>query len=336
MNQEILDRLKDSTSLLDDLDALEYVSTGNYALNKVISGDFTKGIPFGGITQLRGDSSVGKSLFAASILSEAIKSGYYAKLLDSENAFSKQFAKIIGIDTSKLLYSTPETVEDAFDDMEKTILAIRSVDKKTKIVLVLDSLAVLPVKDELLDDKERKKGDSNYESNPMEGALRAKITGSCLRKLNPLLRRNDVALVIINQHRSKITMFGDPTTLGSGGRSLEYYLFVDLILKSSKTKSVLKDENENVIGIEVDLECKKNKCSIPFKTCKATVMFDKGLDPFSGLLDSLIGSKVNIIQKEKGRFQFNEAKFTESSFVDVLLDRTCADTAMIREMLGIK
>jgi len=336
MKKEILERLKGTTSLLDDLDDLEYVSTGNFALNKIISGHYDKGIPFGGVTQLRGDSSVGKSLFAASILSEAIKLGYHAKLLDAENAFSKQFASMIGIDTSKLMYSTPETVEDAFDDMEKTILAIRAEDKETKIVMVLDSLAVLPVKDELLDEKEKAKGDSNYESNPMEGALRAKITGSCLRKLNPLLRRNKVALVIINQHRNKITMFGDPTTLGSGGRSLEYYLFVDLLLKSSKTKNVIKDEKDRIIGIEVDVECKKNKCSIPFKTSNATIMFDKGLDPYSGLLESLIENGVEIEAKDKGRYQYKDTKFTGSTFSSILLDKTNQDTAMIRKLLGVE
>lgn len=332
--KEILEKLRSTTSLLDDLEQLEYVSTGNYSLNKIISGDYTKGIPFGGITQLRGDSSVGKSLFAGSILANAIKEGFYAKLLDAENAFSKQFASIIGIDTSKLLYSCPETVEDAFDDMEKTIEAIRSEDKVTKIVMVLDSLAVLPVKDEVSNDK-KKKDESNYDTNPMEGALRAKITGSCLRKLNPLLRKNNAALVIINQHRNKITMFGDPTTTASGGKALEYYLFVDLHLKSSKTKDVVVDGEDNPLGIEVEIKVTKNKCSIPFKSTRVKITFDKGVEQFSGLLQNLIDDG-KVIAKEKGRYQIGSTNFTEKQMESILLDRSCQDTAMIRGMLGIK
>lgn len=331
MKQEILSRLK-GTVVLDELDNLKFVSTGNYALNKIISGEYTKGIPIGGPTQLRGDSSVGKTLFAASILSEAIKQGYYALLLDAENAFSKKFAQMVGIDTSKLWYSCPETVEDAFISIEESILAIRGQDKKTPIVIVLDSLAVLPVRDELV---EKKKDQSNYEANPMEGALRAKITGSCLRKVNPHLRKNDVALVIINQHRNKITMFGDPTTNASGGMALQYYLFVDLLLKSSKTKDVILDDEENPLGIEVEIKCNKNKCAIPFKTTRVKVKFDKGVEEYSGLLDSLV-EDGKVISKEKGRYQVGSTNFTENQFVDLLLDKNNADVAIIRDMLGIK
>ena len=45
---------------------------------------------------------------------------------------------------------------------------------------------------------------TDYESHQMTGAMRAKATGACLRKLNPLLRDHGVALVIVNQIRNKV------------------------------------------------------------------------------------------------------------------------------------
>ena len=41
-----------------------WVSTGNYCLNRLISGDFQKGIPLGKVTVLAGESGAGKSFIA--------------------------------------------------------------------------------------------------------------------------------------------------------------------------------------------------------------------------------------------------------------------------------
>lgn len=336
MNEDLLKRLK-GTVKLTDLSDMQFVPTGSFALNKAISGDYSKGIPLGAITQLRGNSSTGKTLFATSILREAQKLGYYTKILDTENAFSRQFAVQLGVDPDKLLYSAPETVEDAFQDIDQTIQAIRAEDKKTPIVIVLDSIAVLPAASELLDDKEKDKGESAYESTPMDGAIRAKTIGMCLRRLNPKIKQYNVALVIINQIRSKVgVMYGNPDTIAAGGRSLEYYLSVDILTKSNKTSDVLKNDDGVAIGIEGEIEIKKNKCAIPFKECSFKVVFDKGLDPYYGLLESLLKEKIGIEETGKGRYKFKDTNFTKNQFLEVLTDKTNKDMAIIRQMLGDK
>lgn len=334
MNKELLERLK-GTVTLNEIGDVKYISTGSYALNKVITGRYDGGVPIGAITQLRGNSSTGKTLFATSILKEAQRLGYYAKLLDAENAFSREFAQKIGIDPDTLLYSTPETIEDAFDDIEKTILAIRAEDKKTPIVITLDSLAVLAAKGELLDVKERDKGKSAYESTPMDGAIRAKTVGTCLRRINPLMKKHDVCLVIINQLRSKVgVMYGNPETNAAGGKSLEYYLAVDLQTKSNKTSDVLRDDKENPLGIEGEVECKKNKCSIPFRKCGFKVVFNDGLDPYFGLLESLISDGIGIEETGRGRYRFKDTSFTKNTFVETVNDLSNKDMQVIRDLLG--
>ena len=42
-------------------DPTDWVSTGNYALNYLISADFNKGIPLGKVTVFAGESGAGKS-----------------------------------------------------------------------------------------------------------------------------------------------------------------------------------------------------------------------------------------------------------------------------------
>jgi excinuclease UvrABC ATPase subunit len=46
-------------------DPTDWISTGNYALNYLISADFKKGIPLGKVTVFAGESGSGKSYFAA-------------------------------------------------------------------------------------------------------------------------------------------------------------------------------------------------------------------------------------------------------------------------------
>jgi len=280
MDKDVLKRLKNAGLLSEQIPDLGFVGTGNYALNRIISGDYTKGIPIGMITQFIGESSTAKTVFGTHILKEAQAKGYYSMMVDSENAYNPEFATHLGIDPKNLIYSAPETLEQCFQVIEDTIKAIRESDKDTPIVIVYDSIAVSPSKAEYEAE--------NYEGNNMQGAIRAKSTGACLRKINPILRLKKVALVIINQIRNKVgVMYGSPDTMAAGGKSLEYYLGVNLKCISNKTSDLIKDENKNVIGIQGKLRNTKNKCSIPFKECEFELRFNEGLDPYAGLLKQL-------------------------------------------------
>ena len=56
-------------------DPTDWISTGNYGLNYLISGDFNKGVPLGKVTVFAGESGAGKSFIAYSICKSAQKSG---------------------------------------------------------------------------------------------------------------------------------------------------------------------------------------------------------------------------------------------------------------------
>ena len=170
MKEDLIKKLK-TAGLLSKQDVdLGNVCTGSFALNKVISGSYNKGIPIGAITQFHGESSTAKTVFATHILREAQSKGYYTILIDSENAFNAKFSTKLGLDPEKLVYAAPETLEDCFQVIFDTIMEIRESDKTTPIVIAYDSLAVSPSKAEY-DDK-------TFEGNNMIGAIRAKATGA--------------------------------------------------------------------------------------------------------------------------------------------------------------
>lgn len=276
MNTDVILKLKNASMLSEQELTPELISTGSYALNKVISGKYNGGIPIGMITQFIGQASTAKTVFGTHILREAQRKGYHTLIIDSENAYNPTFARTLGIDPEKLIYAAPETVEECFDTIEKIINSIRTEDPSTPVVVFYDSLAVSPSKAEMEAE--------GYEGNNMQGATRAKMIGACLRKINPILRPKKVALVLVNQIRTKVgVMYGDPRTAAAGGNALEYYLGVNL--ETSKTDNI--GDKDSPTGIRGRVKNKKNKLIEPFKSCDFELIFNQGLNPLHGLLPHL-------------------------------------------------
>lgn len=325
MNVDVLKALKSASLLTDQEFDLGYVPTGSFALNRVISGSYKDGFPIGYITQIDGQSSTAKTVFATQALAEAQTLGYYTVLADTENAFSSDFAEVLGIDPTKLIYLAPPTLEDTFDSFEKVIKEIREKDQDTPIVMAFDSIAVCPVRAEMEDD--------GYKQNNMLGGLRARITGDCLRRFNTLVRDQKIALIVINQLREKIgQMYGDTSTPAGGGKSLPYYLGVGLRTYSAKSEQIT-DSHKNVIGIQGRVKNTKNKVSIPFRETTFELIFNEGLNPYFGLLDCLVAD--GLVERNGNWYTLVETgmKFQKKGFENVLLNDD--NFEKVRELLGL-
>lgn len=310
MTSDLFEKLKKLGIVTEKEDVKLFLDSGSYALNKVIGGAYNKGYPIPGIVEISGESSSGKTVFLAHAFRAAQQKGYYCKLEDAEQTWSHAFADNFGVDRTKLLVnSSIETLEDAFDSIEKTIKAIREEDKITPIVIGLDSLPVLPTK------KEQEV--EGYATSETLGMIRAKTVGSCLRKIHSLVSQNNVLLIIINQIRSKIAMFGSPDTRAAGGRSLEYYLSVGLKTSFSKSKGPLKDEFDRTIGIEGSIDNTKNKVAAPYMSCEFSLDYQKGLDRWVGLLPMLLAD--GLVKQGGAWYSFGEAKFQKKDFIDLVL-----------------
>jgi recombination protein RecA len=121
---------KDITKSIDGLsigfnDPTDWISTGNFALNYLISGDFNKGIPLGKVTVFAGESGAGKSyICSGNIVKHAQEQGIFVVLIDSENALDEKWLHALGVDTSddKLLKLNMAMI----DDVAKTISTFMS------------------------------------------------------------------------------------------------------------------------------------------------------------------------------------------------------------------
>ena len=94
-----------------DSDPDTWISTGNYTLNYLISGDFNKGVPLGRVTMLAGESGSGKSLIASgNIIKNAQDQGIFCIVFDSENALDEKWLqnfKEVNLDKIRFLAPVP-------------------------------------------------------------------------------------------------------------------------------------------------------------------------------------------------------------------------------------
>ena len=103
-------------------DINNWISTGSYALNRIISGSIYKGIPSGRVIILGGESSTGKSKIAATIAANALNECDYDAIFyfDSEGGGLKEFFENCGCDTDKVFQILVSSVEDAQLQILKT------------------------------------------------------------------------------------------------------------------------------------------------------------------------------------------------------------------------
>lgn len=285
--------------VIGNLDPIRFfIDTGNLAFNYTCSGKFIGGgIPSGRITEMYGASSSGKSLFAANILHGCQMMDGWTILLDCENAANNEFMeRVSGIDSKRLLRHTPPTLEKVFRTVHTVTKQIRDAEEangleRKPITFVYDSITVSPCERELKEnDLPMDHTDADWKrvvGRKEQPGERAKICGAELRKITPLLEKQDVTLVILNQVREKIgVMYGSPETTGGGGKALEFYASLRLRLAAKK-----KIENKALdifSGINMSVKNVKNRTFRPFVVSDdIKLYFDNGIDPLSGVLSCL-------------------------------------------------
>jgi recombination protein RecA len=303
--------------LLEDRDknAWGFIDTGILGLNYILSGKFIGGgVQAGACVEILGNSSSCKSLLGTNILRGVQTANGIPVMLDAERTISKDFAKKASrIDPNRFIVVEADTLEMCFNKIHTTIRNVRDTMKvpmRSPLAIVYDSIAVSPSEREFAETdldlehatEAEKKAAGAGADKPGE---RAKICSKELRKIPPILSANNCLLVIINQLRTKIgVMYGDPDTAAGGGRALEYYTSARLKTFSSKQ---IKDGLGKVIGINLNVKCIKNKCHMPFGQVNALrVFFNKGIDPFGGLLELLQQNGRIVACKPAGTYQIAE------------------------------
>ena len=301
--------------VVSEIDSVKYfVDSGNLALNYICSGRFMGGgVPGGKLTEIYGPSSSSKSLIGTNVLFGCQRAGGVAILEDCENSANKEFIQRAShCDLSKIVRHTPETLEDVFLKMYKSMEFIRTKKKDCPIAIVYDSIGVSPSARELrevnLPENASKADFKRIVGANEQPGERAKICSREFRKLNTQMEKYNTTVVILNQTRSKIgVLYGNPTTTAGGGNALPFYASCRLETATmKKIEYKLSAKKTKILGMNFRVKNVKNKTHRPFiSTENIQLLFEHGINPISGLLSCLMDAG-RVTQKNAGFFVVSE------------------------------
>jgi recombination protein RecA len=329
-------------------DPTDWVSTNNYALNYLISGDFTKGVPMGKVTVFAGESGAGKSFICSgNLVANAQKQGIFPILIDTENALDEKWLHALNVDTSedKLLKLNMAMIDDVAKMISEFVKEYKTMpeDQRPKVLFILDSLGMLLTP---TDVNQFNAGDMKGDMGRKPKALTA-LVRNCVNMFGDL----NLGLVATNHTYASQDMF-DPDDKISGGQGFIYASSIVVAMRKLKLK---EDEDGNKVsevkGIRAACKIMKTRYAKPFESVQVKIPYETGMNPYSGMTDlieakgmlkkegnSLVYTTVEgeIIKKFRKAWERNDDGCLDTVMADItnnphIFDKSVAEEAPVVE-----
>ena len=287
----------DYTQIAADIEGKEnYIDTGSFIFNGLVSGSIFGGVSSNKITAIAGESSTGKTYFSLAVVKNFLDNNPdgYCLYFDTEAAVNKPLLESRGIDLNRLVVVNVVTIE------EFRSKALRAVDiyLKTPIenrkpcMFVLDSLGMLSTEKEIRDALDDKQVRDMTKSQLVKGAF---------RMLTLKLGQANIPLIVTNHTYDVIGSYV-PTKEMGGGSGLKYAASTIIYLSKKKEK-----DGKEVIGNIIKAKTHKSRLSKENQTVEIRLYYDdRGLDRYYGLLE--LGEIGGMWKNVAGRYEMNGKK----------------------------
>ena len=260
-------------------DPTDWISTNNYTLNYLISGDFHKGIPLGKVTVFAG---AGKSFICAgNLVKNAQAQDIYVILVDTENALDETWLHALGVESgeNKLLKLNMAMIDDVAKMISEFVKEYKLIPEaeRPKVLFVVDSLGMLMTPTDV----------NQFEAGDMKGDMgrKPKALASLVRNCVNMFGNLNIGLVCTAHTYASQDMF-DPDDKISGGQGFIYASSIVVAMKKLKLK---EDEDGNKItevkGIRAACKIMKTRYAKPFESVQIKIPYEQGMNPYSGLVD---------------------------------------------------
>lgn len=288
-----------------------WISTGSYLLNKLISGDFNRGIPLGKSTVFAGESGSGKSLICSgTIIKNAMNQGINVIVIDTENALDESWMANFNIDTTsplitRLSIAMIDDVAKALSEFIKDYKELYSgvpKEQREKYLIVIDSLGMLMTPTDV----------AQFESGELKGDMgrKPKALKALITNLTNSFGENDIGLLCTNHTYASQDQYNpDPKISGGAGP-----IFAASIVVSLQKRKLKEDEfgtkTTEVNGIRSAVHVEKTRYAKPFEKCELHIPYDTGMSPYTGMFNYLY-EKTGVLKRVGNRYQYVDNTGTE-------------------------
>ena len=287
----------DYTQLAADInEEEEFIDTGSYIFNAVVSGSIFGGVSGNKITAIAGESSTGKTFFSLAVVKNFLDNNPdgYCLYFDTEAAVNKGLLESRGIDLTRLVVVNVVTIEDF---RQKALKAVdiylnTKIEDRKPCMFVLDSLGMLSTEKEIRDALDEKQVRDMTKSQLVKGAF---------RMLTLKLGQAKIPLLVTNHTYDVIGSYV-PTKEMGGGSGLKYAASTIIYLSKKKEKS-----EKEVVGNIIKAKTVKSRLSKENKDVEIRLFYDhRGLDRYYGLLE--LGELGGLWKNVAGRYEMNGKK----------------------------
>ena len=296
--KEIVKEIGDEyTTLARDIDEREeFVDTGSYIFNGLLSGSLFGGASRSRITAIDGESSTGKTFFSLAVVKNFLDTNpdSYCLYFDTEAAVSKSLLEDRGVDTSRLVVINVVTIEEFRSKALKAVDIYLKKDETERkpCMFVLDSLGMLSTEKEINDALNDKQVRDMPKSQLVKGAF---------RMLTLKLGQAKIPLIVTNHTYDVIGSYV-PTKEMGGGSGLKYAASTIIYLSKKKEKS-----EKEVVGNIIKAKTVKSRLSKENQQVNIRLYYDeRGLDRYYGLLE--LGEQGGLWENKAGRYEINGKK----------------------------
>ena len=248
-----------------------------------------------GLLCFAGESATGKTFFALGVVKRFLTDNPSGGVFyfDTEAAVTKDMMEERGVDTSRVIISEPESVQQFRHNAIQILDNYIKSDNKPPMLMVLDSLGQLSTSKELEDTAEGK------ETRDM---TRAQVLKATFRVLTLKLAKAKVPLIVTN-HVYEVVGSYIPTKEMSGGSGLKYTASQIVFLSKKKDK-----DGKDVVGNIIKCKMVKSRFTKENKEVEVKLTYDKGLDRYYGLLD--LALKYGIFKQISTRIELPDGTKT--------------------------
>ena len=287
----------DYTKLAADIDDSEqYVDTGSYIFNALVSGSVFGGVSGDKITAIAGESSTGKTFFSLAVVKNFLDNNPdgYCLYFDSEAAITKNLLTSRGIDESRVAKVDVVTIEQFRGAALKAVdmYLKKPAEERKPVMFVLDSLGMLSTEKEITDALNDKQVRDMTKSQLVKGAF---------RMLTLKLGQAKIPMIVTNHTYDVIGAYV-PTKEMGGGSGLKYASSTIIHLSKKKEK-----DGTEIVGNIIKAKTAKSRLSKENQDVEVRLYYDhRGLDRYYGLLE--LGELGGLWKNVAGRYEIDGKK----------------------------